>query len=164
MPVTLKKFWNLLLLENREYIISLIISMYQSISSHWYIFHLLINRSTNSSIYLSISLGKVTISTKIITGKKWVRQLNVRHAIMWPVVLGCGHHMCDFFIILLNQNLYQHWRIYSVDQHQNFELHLLRLLCSSQKSTTQSNFRFIEDRHIWNRKSVWIVSIWSVLN
>ena len=165
MPVTFKKFWNLLLLENREYIISLIISMYQSISSHWYIFHLLINRLTNSSIYLSVSLGKVTISTKIITGKKkWVRQLNVRHVIMWPVVLGCGHHMCDFFIILLNQTLYQHWRIYSVDQHQKFELHLLRLLCSSQKSTTQSNFRFIEDRHIWNRKSVWIVSIWSVLN
>ena len=62
--------------------------------------------------------------------------------------------MSDFFIILLNQNLYQHWRIYSVDQHQNFELHLLRILCSSQKSTTESNFRFIEDRHIWNRKSV----------
>ena len=76
---------------------------------------------------------------------------------MWPVVRGCGHHMGDF--------LSSYWtKIYSLDQHQKFELYLLRLLCSFQKSTTQSNHRFIEDCHIWNWKRVWIVSIWSILN
>ena len=99
-----------------------------------------------------MSLEKVA---KIIIEKKWVRQLKVRHVIHVACSAWVWPPYGWFF-------LSSYWtKIYSLDQHQNFELYLLRLLCSSQTSTTQSNHRFIEDCHIWNWKSVWIVSIWS---
>ena len=78
--------------------------------------------------------------------------------------MGVATIWVSFFMILFNQNLYQHMRIYSLDQHQQFELHLLRLLHSSQKTTAQSNHRFIENCYIWNWTNVRTVSIWSILN
>ena len=63
-----------------------------------------------------------------------------------------------------DQNLTQHRRIYSLDQHEQFELHLIRLLCSSQTFRTQSNHRFIENGHIWSWTTLSTVSIWSILN